>query len=417
MTDSQNFPDNSTYTPDSQDSSDSFIGTSDGQNFSDTYTDITETSWAQRLGGSVVGVFFGLIFLIGAPCLLWWNEGNEVKALQGLSSAAHSVVSVSAATIAPSLNGKLVYLTGDLVASAPPRDSLFGVIVAGQARLERHVEMYQWKETSHSETERQFGGGQRTVTTYSYDKVWSETPITSHTFRHPEGHNNPAMPFQTTVFDADLRIGAYSPDRDLIVKLKEFQPIDPVATTVPVGFRQTTLGFYRGVDENSPRIGDLRVLFKGFPLQQVSAVAMQRDAMLVPYFSKTGSRVQFIEAGVVAPETLFADEATKQRILAWAIRAGCLLMIYLGIRLILGPLTLLGAFIPFFEDIADVAAGLAAAAISIVLFCGTIFVSWIVFRPLWAASIALFGAACCYALLRHRAQKRKLTKAVSFLPR
>jgi hypothetical protein len=136
------------------------------------------------------------------------------------------------------------------------------------------------------------------VTTYSYDKVWSEIPITSHTFRHPEGHNNPPMPFQTTVFDAaDLRIGAYSPDRDLIVKLKEFQPIDPVATTVPAGFRQTTLGFYRGVDENSPRIGDLRVSFKGFPLQQVSSVAMQRDAMLVPYFSKTGSRVQLIEAG------------------------------------------------------------------------------------------------------------------------
>jgi len=247
--------------------------------------------------------------------------------------------------------------------------------------------------------------------------VWSEKPISSNPFHHPQGHVNPPMPFQTTVFDApDLRIGVYTPDRNLTQKLKDFQPIDPVGTTVPDGFRHTPMGFYRGVDENNPRIGDLRVAFNGFPLQKVSAVAMQQDAMLFPYSSKTGSRIELIEAGVVPSDTLFHDEATKQRIIAWGIRVLCLVMIYLGIRLILAPLTLLGAFIPFFEDIADAAAGLAAAAISIVLFCGTIFLSWVVFRPLWAGSIALAGAAFCYGLLRHRARKRQAKKAIHFLP-
>ena len=383
MTDSQNFPDFTDIT-NNQNSPDN-VDTSDGQNSSDSYTDVTETSWGQRLSGSIVGVFFGLILLIGGPWLLWWNEGNEVKALKGLSSAEQSLALVSSTTIDPSLNGRLVYLTGDLVAAAPPVDSLFGLTATGQALLERHVEMYQWQESSHSETEKQFGGGQRAVTTYTYDKVWSETPISSNPFHHPHGHINPTMPFRTTVFDApNLRIGVYTPDRNLIQKLKDFQPIDPVATIVPDGFRHTSMGFYRGLNEDNPRIGDLRIAFNGFPLQKVSAVAMQQDVMLVPYSSKTGSRIELIEGGVVPPDTLFHDEATKQRIIAWGIRALCLVMIYLGIRLILAPLTLLGAFLPFFEDIADAAAGVAAGAISIVLFCGTIFLSWVVFRPLCA---------------------------------
>ena len=162
MTDSQNFPDFTDIT-NNQNSLEN-VDTS-GQNSTDSYTDVTETSWGQRLSGSIVGGFFGLILLIGGPWLLWWNEGNEVKALKGLSSAEQSLALVSSTTIDPSLNGRLVYLTGDLVAAAPPVDSLFGLTATGQALLERHVEMYQWQESSHSETEKTI----RRRTASSYD--------------------------------------------------------------------------------------------------------------------------------------------------------------------------------------------------------------------------------------------------------
>jgi hypothetical protein len=67
------------------------------------------------------------------------------------------------------------------------------------------------------------------------------------------------------------------------------------------------------------------------------------------------------------------------------------LALFVGIKFILAPLKLLGAFIPFFEDIAGAASSLIAAVMSIVMFCWAVFLIWIVFRPLWAELIALSG--------------------------
>ncbi len=184
------------------------------QSSPDSFTDITKTSWVKRLAGSVVGFFFGLILLIVIPYLLWLNEGHEVKYLKALSFAEQHVVTASPITVDTALNGKLVYLTGDLSASAPPQDTLFGITAEGQARLQRHVEMFQWQEESHSESQNQFGGGMQTVTTYAYEKVWSDSQKNSGNFHHPQGHANPQMPFTTTDFDApNLHIAAYTPDR------------------------------------------------------------------------------------------------------------------------------------------------------------------------------------------------------------
>jgi hypothetical protein len=85
--------------------------------------------------------------VIGTPFLLWWNEGNEVQALKGLASVERSVISASPAVIDQNLNEKLIYLAGDLTSKVAPRDEMFGIPADGQARLQRHVEMYQ-RETS-----------------------------------------------------------------------------------------------------------------------------------------------------------------------------------------------------------------------------------------------------------------------------
>lgn len=56
----------------------------------------------------------------------------------------------------------------------------------------RTVEMYQWDEKSDATSSDKLGGSQTTTTTYTYAKVWDDTPIDSSMFHEKTGHENPA---------------------------------------------------------------------------------------------------------------------------------------------------------------------------------------------------------------------------------
>lgn len=59
--------------------------------------------------------------------------------------------------------------------------------------MRRKVEMRQWKESVREER-RDVGGGKIEVKKhYSYEKVWSESEISSNKFKL-SGHNNPHFP-------------------------------------------------------------------------------------------------------------------------------------------------------------------------------------------------------------------------------
>jgi Transmembrane protein 43 len=53
--------------------------------------------------------------------------------------------------------------------------------------------MYQWKEEKKEDTQNNVGGGTTTTTTYDYSRVWSDKPINSSEFKHPENHDNPEI--------------------------------------------------------------------------------------------------------------------------------------------------------------------------------------------------------------------------------
>ncbi len=83
------------------------------------------------------------------------------------------------------------------------KDGIFGV-TTDQIKLKRTVEMYQWEEESHTETEDEVGGGQTETTTYSYHTKWSDTPIDSSSFYEQKGHRNPTTwKYQSETFVQD----------------------------------------------------------------------------------------------------------------------------------------------------------------------------------------------------------------------
>ncbi|MEE8522379.1 MAG: hypothetical protein V3T72_00485 [Thermoanaerobaculia bacterium] len=110
----------------------------------------TSQSWGERLGGSVKGVLFGVLLIGLGGWLLFWNEGRAVKRAKDLTEGASEVISVSEEGPLSANEGELVHFIGEAVSAGVLRDLVFGV-VTDQLKLERSVEMYQWREESRSE--------------------------------------------------------------------------------------------------------------------------------------------------------------------------------------------------------------------------------------------------------------------------
>ena len=173
---------------------------------SDTFTETTTKSWGSRLGDSIKGVLIGFALVAGACAFLFWNEGRAVQTQKSLTEGAGLVVDVDPARIDPANDGKLIHVSGELKAATPLTDAEFGVTAAG-IRLARDVEMYQWKEEKKTETKKNLGGSEETVTTYSYVQAWSDSRIDSSDFKEPSGHTNPQMRYRGTTIVATFPVG------------------------------------------------------------------------------------------------------------------------------------------------------------------------------------------------------------------
>src|SRR5688572_23042713 len=233
---------------------------------SDSYTETTTKSWSSRLGESIKGVLFGLVLIVGSCAFLFWNEGRAVQTQRSLTEGASLVVAGDAARVDPANDGKLVHISGDLKAGAPLADPEFAVS-ASALRLVRVIEMYQWKEEQRTETRKNVGGSEETVTTYEYVRTWSESRIDSSRFKRQEGHINPQMRYRGASYTArDATLGAFRPGANVIEMLPANQDV-PLDSSLVEKLRGRVGGpvtaadgrIYLGENPSSPRIGDLRV--------------------------------------------------------------------------------------------------------------------------------------------------------------
>lgn len=150
------------------------------------YTETTTTTYGQRVKKSFGGIGSGILLFIVGTILLWWNEGRAVKTTKMLNEAAGVTVEMTdIGTIDPQFDGKLVHATGMTATIDSLIDSDFGVGVTA-VKFNRKVEYYQWVENSKSQTKDKIGGGQETVTTYTYEKKWVNSPVASENFHDPE---------------------------------------------------------------------------------------------------------------------------------------------------------------------------------------------------------------------------------------
>lgn len=375
---------------------------------SDSFTEVTRRGWFSRIAGSFVGVLFGLLLIIGMIVLLFWNEGRAVQTALSLTEGAGTVIAASADRIDPAHEGKLVHVSGTVTTDEVLRDEEFG-IEARAVSLIRRAEMYQWIEDSRSETRKTLGGGEETVTTYSYKLAWDDRAVDSSRFRQPDGHANPEMRWTDRTFAlSSATIGARTLDVQTLTRIggEEERPVtsdDAAAIRSALGGRdaQVTSGeIYIGPNPSSPQLGDQRISYAVVPLGPISVIGRQEGDGLVPYQTSAGDALLMVDRGTVPAAQMFEQAQADNVVVTWVLRGVGLVLLAFGFALIMGPIGTIADVIPFLGSLVRLGTGLVAIVLAIAVGTIVIAFAWFWYRPLLALAILAAGFAISWLLAR-----------------
>lgn len=425
---------------------------------------IDNPSWAQRLGTSFKGVLAGLaLFVAGFP-ILFLNEGRAVDTARRLKEGAGAVVDVPADKIDAANEGKLVHVSGKADTQDVLADDVFGVS-ATALRLTRTVEVYQTVE--HAETKRiKEGDKTREVTTYTYSNEWRGSPVNSSEFHDASKRaaNPPAaMPFNSLDrYAQNVTLGAFKLSETDVKRIGGKKPFEypadfKVPATLPNGQFQNGI-FYvpyslapAAVPATTPRAssgmspllaaaqaatnmsaavanaaataltggrsvavapvpGDVRVMFSVVKPHDVTIVEQQTNGTLAPWAASDGETLSFVRDGIVPAAKIFADAQSMNSKLTWLLRLVGLLVMYFGLKKVLGPLDTLVDAIPILNGVIAMGTSLVAGLVSAACALITIGVAWIYYRPWIGIPLVAGGLALLVTVFL---KKRKAAAAAA----
>lgn len=378
----------------------------------DSFKVTTTSNWFSRIGKSLGGIVIGLILLLIGVVLHFWNEGRAVETYQTLKEGQGIVIKIDAETVDASNEGKLVHLTADAVTDGMLIDDEFGV-AANAIRLHRDVDMYQWIETEKSETQKKLGGGEETVTTYTYAKTWSGDSHSSSQFKDPAGHENPPeFPYESETWDAEqVAVGAFFLPSDLIGRLNDYEDLPvreaPEGAAWPEDVRPDKGSIYLGSNPASPQIGDVRIRYSVVEPGTVSLVAQQTGDSFASYRTKAGGAIALISAGKIGARDMFENALTENTILTWLIRLGGFILLWIGFSLLFAPISVLADVVPFFGNLVGAVTGLIAFLLALALALAVIAFAWLFFRPLLGIMLLLLALAAAFLGFRAFGKKRQ----------
>lgn len=274
----------------------------------------------------------GVAFLAGL-LLLWTNEGRV-----DFGRIATASKPVRASEIGPELAGAFVAVEGVLAADEPIGDPPY--LRAGDwLELNRHVEMYAWKETRNSRAGDSPGA-------YSYTQEWSSAPEDSSAFAQPEGHHNPDIAVPAAQFRPT---SAYIGDWAVDIRSLDLPPATPVTLSPEMallGPGQSLHGDFVFIGQGSftdPQVGDLRIHYTAVPSGiPVTLFGQVGDGRVEPYMHRGKERLYraFQSSRTDAIDQMGAE----YRFALWGSRIGGMILLWIAFMLALSPfMRLLGA--------------------------------------------------------------------------
>lgn len=367
------------------------------------YQEVTKTSYGSRLGGSLQGILTGLVLLVAAIVLLWWNEGRAVKVSKMLKAAETECVDVASVdSVDPALEGKLIHATAVAKTDEILTDSDYGLSV-NAIRLERDVEYYQWVEHASSETKDKIGGGQETTTTYTYSKEWVSGPIDSGSFKDPDyqGSNyvRTTVP-ENTVTAQKVDFGAYVLPQAMIGAIPASTTVnvpDSVANGVDVFVQGSTV--YYGENPQTPAVGDVRVSFTEADGGVASILGQVKGNSFESFKHKNGKSLMVLRMGEHSQEEMFESEKASNKFILWLVRILGIILMISALRMMFSILVAILKVLPFLGNIAQVGVNLVTGVVGFILSLVVILIAWVAYRPLLAVVLALVIVALVFFLI------------------
>lgn len=363
----------------------------------------------------VFAVFSLPIFLVLAG-LLWWSESRTVAIKQSLEEGESKFITVNSAAIEDANNRKLVHVSGLAASEEALTDPRFKTISATNSlKLERRVEMYQWKETKHESGSSTTSTHSRSVS-YEYDEVWSQKVIDSSGF-HESGHDNPgSMPVKGwEEYARNPKLGAFEITRNLINKIGNEQLIPPDTTDGLEGSRIVGNNLYYGSNPsygngpfNSANIGDIRISFYAQMPEEITVIAEQSGNSLTAYTTSNGETIEMVNRGNVTAESMFGGEHIFQFIKVWFVRLFIWLFLFGFLCLAFSRLSDFLAPIPLLRDLAKWGTVLFSLVMAFSISALVVSLTWISYRPVTSAPLLLFAIAL--VVLPRFTNKKSLSK-------
>ena len=354
----------------------------------------------KRIGNSFKGILGGIVVIIIGVCLLWWNEGNNVKNLKTTAEMDKTVIDVKSDSIDSKNDGKLIATSGKLINEKELTDSKFGVTVKTPI-LKRLVEVYQWDEESHTDDDGD--------TTYSYEKKWSSDIIDSSDF-HNAGHDNPKSKlYEDEVYTSDdVKVGAFSLSSNQINTLStkgNFTDFNE-ETLNTLNLKVSSTYATNSEDLDNPKVGDVRISFIYNNSSDVSVLAVQSGKTFTDFVSSAGKTVNRVMDGTHSGSEMINVIKSENNFLKWILRLVGTLLCVIGFGAILKPISAITSFVPILGSIVGAAVGLVSFVLGLCLSLIVIAIAWIRFRPiLGICLLAIVGVLVVFLITRGKKTK------------
>lgn len=397
------------------------------------YTKTTTTSYGTRVGNSFKNILVGFLMFIAGTVLLWWNEGNFVKTQKMLEEAQGNTVHVeSVAKVDPANEGQLIHASDKAVTTDSLVDEKFGVS-ATAIKIARKVEYYQWVEHEHTEKRDKVGGGEETITTYTYSKEWVSTPTNSSSFEDPEyrGIKNDVLweVEEGNKYAETVNFGAYKLSEDLIHSVggetalavnapeEYLKYLDKELSKGSTGLSEDADGYnmvhvsnnviYLGQTANGNQIGDVRVTFTYVPNNQaISVIAKVQGDTFTKYVAKNGKKFDRLEMGTKSMEEMFQSANDENSMMTWILRIVGILIVIGGLKTMFEILSTLLKVLPFLANIMSFGVGLICSIVGFAWSLIIIALAWLWYRPLIGGAIlAIVVGLIAYGVMRGKKAK------------
>lgn len=278
---------------------------------------------------------------------------------------------------------------------------------------------------TRSEKRTKLGGGEETVTTYSYSAEWVDSPVNSQSFKKREGHENKTRINSENMswLAPNVTFGAYrfpeflsrsiGGEKALNLSLSDeqraelqkafFAPNTNLETSQVLGQQGASMihiqgnTLYVGRQPGTPSIGDVRVTFFETPAAEVSILAKVNGDTFVPFRASNGNTFSRLSMGVQDMNSMFDAAKSSNATMAWILRGLGVVLCIAGFGMIFAPLKVLADVIPLLGSIVGAGTGLVAGLLGSAWSLVIIAIAWIRFRPV--LGFCLLGAALTLVIL------------------